>query len=477
MSRKTKPIVENVTITTLANEGKAIAHVDEKVLFVPYCVPGDVVDVQITRNKHNFCEGKVITFRNYSSLRCEPKCQHFGYCGGCKWQMLPYSEQLKYKEQQVIDNLTRIGKVTLPKINPIIGSNQIYAYRNKLDFSFSDRKWLSWEEIEKQGGLEKADTQNGVGFHITGNFDKVIDIQTCHLMDDMNNEIRNTIRQYAVEHHFSFYNEHNHTGLLRNMIIRNNQRGEIMLIIIFGEAWQQTQHEDEVKALLAFLQQTFPQIISLQYGINTKFNDSLEGIDILVFSGENYLVEQMEDLQFRVHPKSFYQTNTHQAHELYKVVRHFAQLSGNEIVYDLYTGTGTIASFVAHQAKKVVGIEYVQEAIDDARENATFNNIDNMLFFAGDMKDILTTDFIAQYGQPDVVITDPPRAGMHPKVIETLLQILPKRIVYVSCNPATQARDVSLLATHYDITAVQPVDMFPHTHHIENVLLLEKRRA
>ncbi|MBR5678937.1 MAG: 23S rRNA (uracil(1939)-C(5))-methyltransferase RlmD [Paludibacteraceae bacterium] len=468
--KKNLPIIENVEITGVAAEGKALVRIDDVVTFVPNCVPGDVVDLQVTKKKHSFMEAKVLRVVQPSAVRCEAKCKHFGVCGGCKWQILPYEEQLRYKQQQVVDNLTRIGKVELPEISPILGSKHIYEYRNKLEFTFADRKWFPWEVIEKAGGLDKIDSTYGLGFHIPNAFDKVLDIEECHLMPDINNRIRNSIRNYAREHELTFYNEHSHTGLLRTLILRTNHKGELMLIVVFGEKVES--QKSKVERLLEYLHMEFPEIISLLYVENLKFNDTIGDQDVQVYFGQDHIMEQMEDLQFKVGPKSFYQTNTEQAYELYKVAREFAELSGDELVYDLYTGTGTIANFVAHQARQVIGIEYVPEAIEDAKVNSAINGINNTLFFAGDMKDILNDDFVEHYGRPDVIITDPPRAGMHEDVVNVILNAAPKRIVYVSCNPATQARDLALLDAKYRVTKVQPVDMFPHTQHVENVVQL-----
>ena len=468
MKKKNLPLYENVEITGIAAEGKALTRINDMVVFVPYCVPGDVVDLQVTKKKHSFMEARVERLVKPSEHRCEPVCKHYGECGGCKWQILPYEDQLRYKQQQIIDNLTRIGKVELPEISPILGSKHIYEYRNKLEFTFSDRKWLSWDVIRAAGGLEHVDTAYGVGFHIPNCFDKVLDITECHLMPDINNRIRNAIRTFAREHGISFYNEHTHEGQLRTLIIRTNHKGEVMLTVVWGEAPDMR--------LMEYLQQTFHEIVSLLYVVNQKLNDTIPDQEVYVFAGQDHIMEQMEDLQFKVGPKSFYQTNTEQAYELYKVAREFAELTGNELVFDLYTGTGTIANFVAHQAKQVIGIEYVPEAIEDAKVNAQLNHLDNTLFFAGDMKDILNADFIAQYGRPDVIITDPPRAGMHEDVVKTILAAEPKRIVYVSCNPATQARDLNLLDAKYKVTRVQPVDMFPHTQHVENVVQMLLRQ-
>ena len=478
--KKNLPILENVTITGVAAEGKALAKVqgDERqgttgmVVFVSNCVPGDVVDLQVTKKKHSFMEAKVLRIVKPSDVRCKAQCHHFGVCGGCKWQILPYAEQLKYKQQQIVDNLTRIGKIELPEISPILGSKHIYEYRNKLEFTCADRKWLPWEEIEAAGGLDKIDSSYGLGFHIPNCFDKVLDIDECHLMPDINNRIRNGVREYARAHGMTFYNEHTHEGQLRTLILRNNHKGELMLIVSFGEKVNQ-----DCLNLLEYLHQEFPEIISLLYVENEKYNDTIGDLEVKVYFGQDHIIETMEGLQFKVGPKSFYQTNTEQAYELYKVARDFAGLTGDELVYDLYTGTGTIANFVARQAKQVIGIEYVPEAIEDAKVNSKINGIENTLFFAGDMKDILNDDFVSMYGKPDVIITDPPRAGMHEDVINVILNAAPKRVVYVSCNPATQARDLQLLDEKYKVTKVQPVDMFPHTQHVENVVLLEKKET
>ena len=470
MKKKNLPLLKDITITGIAAEGKALTRIDDMVVFVPYCVPGDIVDLQVTKKKHSFMEARVERIVKPSEERCEAVCKHYGVCGGCKWQILPYPAQLRYKQQQVTDNLTRIGKVKLPEISPILGSKHIYAYRNKLEFTFADRKWLSWDEIHAAGGLDQIDNTYGLGFHITNCFDKVLDIEECHLMPDINNRIRNGIRRFARDHGMTFYNEHTHQGQLRTLILRANHKGEIMLILSFGEPL-----DDNGFALLKWLHSEFPEIVSLQYVVNTKYNDTIGDLDIQVFFGADHIMEEMEGLHFKVGPKSFYQTNTEQAYELYKVARDFAELTGEELVFDLYTGTGTIANFVAKQAKQVIGIEYVPEAIEDAKVNAKLNLLDNTLFFAGDMKDILNEDFIAQYGRPDVIITDPPRAGMHEDVVKTILFAEPKRIVYVSCNPATQARDLALLDEKYEVTKVQPVDMFPHTQHVENVVQLKLR--
>lgn len=471
MARKRKllPLLENIQIEGIAAEGKAIARLDNKVIFVPYAVPGDIVNIQVTRKKSHYAEATITSIIQPSPMRIQPFCKHFGVCGGCKWQCLPYEEQLKTKQQQVEDALTRIGKVPFPKILPIIGSKKTKAYRNKLEFGFSNKKWLTKEEIESRVVFPDM---NAVGFHIPGAFDKILDLKECFLMDDFNNRIRNGLRSYVIEKGYSFFDLRNQTGLLRNMMLRKTSTGEIMVLLQF--CIREAQEEKEAQDVLQWIKTAFPEITSLLYVNNTKCNDTISDLDIHTYSGIDCIYEQMEDLQFKIGPKSFYQTNSEQAFVLYKVVREFANLSGNEHVYDLYTGTGTIANFIAGKAKRVIGIEYVPEAIKDAKENAVLNNLDNIQFFAGDMKDILTDDFVALYGRPDVIITDPPRAGMHNDVISTILFAAPKRIVYVSCNPATQARDVSLLSSDYHITKVQPVDMFPQTHHVENVLLMER---
>lgn len=472
MARKKKPLplLENITITDVAAEGKAIAKVDNLVIFVPYVVPGDVVDLQIRRKKHSFAEAEAVKFHTLSPLRAQPFCEHFGVCGGCKWQCLPYEEQLRYKQKQVVDNLMRIGKIELPEVKPILGSRHTEAYRNKLEFGFSNKKWLTAEQVASG---EKFDCMNAVGFHIPGAFDKILDINKCHLMDDVNNRIRNDIRAYALDNGLGFYDIRAGHGLLRGIMLRTSATAEVMLLIQFCIRTQE--EERQSRSLLDFLKEKHPEVTSLLWVNNTKCNDTFGDLDVHCHAGTDFIYETMEDLRFKVGPKSFYQTNTEQAYELYKVAREFAGLTGEELVYDLYTGTGTIANFVARQARRVIGIEYVPEAIEDAKVNASLNNLDNTLFFAGDMKDILNRDFIDTYGKPDVIITDPPRAGMHGDVVSTILFAAPRRIVYVSCNPATQARDLALLDADYRVAAVQPVDMFPHTHHVENVVLLERR--
>ncbi len=466
MKKKPFPILRDIEITDIAAEGNAIARIENKVLFVPYVIPGDVIDVQITRKKSSFMEGKVVEIKKPSSLRLQPFCEHFGVCGGCKWQALPYAEQIKYKQKQVVDAFQRIGKIEVGKVHEILGSEKTEFYRNKLEYTFSDLRWLTQEEIQTGNPMEFR----ALGFHVPGMFDKIIDIRKCHLQADPSNEIRLKIKQFAFDHDIEFCNIRNHTGLLRNIIIRTTLSGKVMLIVVF-------QHNDSetINALLDYIASEFSQISALMYAINGKANDTLEGIDIISYRGDDHIVEEMEGLKFKIGPKSFYQTNSQQAYTLYKVARDFANLTGNEIVYDLYTGTGTIANFVAAKAQKVVGIEYVPEAIEDAKANSKYNNIENTSFFAGDMKDVLTESFIAANGKPDVMIIDPPRAGMHGDVVKTVLTALPERIVYVSCNPATQARDIALMNELYAVEAIQPVDMFPHTHHVENVALLVRK--
>lgn len=469
-NKKKLPIIENVTITAVAAEGKSLARVDDKVVFVPYVVPSDVVDLQVKKKKSSFMEAVAINIHEYSPLRDTPFCEHYGVCGGCKWQCLKYEEQLKAKQQQVYDNLTRIGKVELPEFMPILGSKKTREYRNKLEYGFSNKRWLTEDEVKQD---VKYDVMDAVGFHISGAFDKILDINKCHLMDDLQNRIRNDIREYALQNGLVFYDLRQNSGLLRSMMLRNSNTGEFMLLIQFRI--DTAEEKEQALALLQHLADTFPEITSLLYVDNHKANDTFGDQEVHCFKGTDFIYETMEDLKFKVGPKSFYQTNTDQAYELYSVARDFAGLTGNELVYDLYTGTGTIANFVAKKAKKVIGIEYVPEAIEDAKVNSEVNGIDNTLFFAGDMKDILNKEFIAQYGRPEVIITDPPRAGMHQDVIDTILFAAPQRIVYVSCNPATQARDLLLLDADYKVTKVQPVDMFPHTQHVENVVLLERR--
>ena len=468
-------------IEAVAAEGKCLFHWNDMVVFVPFCVPGDVCDVQIRRKKHSFAEGEVVRFREYSNVRATPFCAHFGVCGGCKWQNLPYEEQIKFKQQQVKDQLTRIGKIELPEFRPIMGSVHTKEYRNKLDFGCANKRYLTKEQIQTLPNDESQSLKDvpAIGFHITGAFDKILPIEKCWLMDDLHNQIRNEVRDYAMEHGLSFFDLRAQVGLLRDVIIRNSASGEWMVIFQFHydhtSAETLAESKEQATGLLQHIADKFLGITSLLYLDNQKCNDTIGDQDIMVFKGSDHIFELMEDLKFKVGPKSFYQTNTEQAYHLYSVAREFAGLTGNELVYDLYTGTGTIANFVAKKAKKVIGIEYVPEAIEDAKVNSEVNGIENTLFFAGDMKDILTDEFIAEYGRPDVIITDPPRAGMHPDVVKTILNAAPDRIVYVSCNPATQARDLQAMDAAYKVAEVQPVDMFPHTPHVENVVLLTKR--
>lgn len=483
MARKKKelPLLEGVTIQAVAAEGKALVRVDEMVVFVPFVIPGDVVDLQVTKKKHSYAEAEVVRMVKPSSDRIAPFCPHFGVCGGCKWQMLPYELQLQAKQQQVMDALTRIGKIDLPPCSPILGSKRTQEYRNKLEFGFCNKRWLTKEQIRSG---EQFERQESVGYHANGTFDKILPIEECHLMDPVNDRLRLAIRDYAYEHGLSFFDAREHTGLLRGMMIRLSNTGGLMLLIQFCIFTPEEQQQAE--ALLAFIAERFPEVTSLLYVNNQKFNDTFGDLPVTVFKGEDHVFLQMEDLRFKVGPKSFYQTNTEQAYELYKVAREFAftdlpqshcqgEASDLPLVYDLYTGTGTIANFVARCAREVIGIEYVPEAIEDAKVNSQLNGISNTKFFAGDMKDLLTEEFIAEHGRPDIIITDPPRAGMHGDVVNVILKAAPRRIVYVSCNPATQARDLALLDTAYKVTRIQPVDMFPHTQHVENVVLLERR--
>jgi len=465
--RKELPLLENIRITDVGAEGNAIARVDNLVVFVPMLIPGDIVDIRVIKKRKKYLEGRVVKFHEYSPDRIEPRCIHFGVCGGCKWQHLPYHLQLKYKEKQVIDNLTRIGKVDLPDINPIIGSSEIFMYRNKLEYTFSDKRWHTREEVVTGNKFEKEDA---LGFHIPGFFDKVLDIKECHLQPEPSNSIKNAVRQYALTNNLQFFDLRDQKGLLRNLVIRNSLEGKLMVIVVFF-------HEDIGKreGLLDFLASQFPQITSLMFVINSKRNDSLNDQNPILYKGDNHLVEVMNGLKFRIGPKSFYQTNTRQALELYRIAKDFAELSGKEIVYDLYTGTGTIANFVAAYADKVIGIEYVDEAIQDAIINSEINGIHNTHFFAGDIKEVLSERFFISNGKPDVIITDPPRAGMHEDVIRIIVSAAPDKIVYISCNPSTQSRDIQLLSEYYYVAGVQPVDMFPHTHHVENVVILKRR--
>ena len=463
--KKSLPILEGIEITDIAAEGKALARVNDLVVFVPRVAPGDIVDIQLTRKKNSYAEGRAINFHKYAPERVEPFCEHFSVCGGCQWQHITYAAQLRTKQKQVSDHLTRIGKIDIDELLPIIGSEQQIFYRNKLEYTFSNRRWLTSDEIDTASAITNPD---GAGFHIPGRFDKVLDIRKCWLQDDISNRIRLFIKDFCLEHHYPFFDLRAQNGFIRNIIIRTASTGEVMLIVIFFE-----EDSEKRRNLLNALKANFPEITSLMYVINGKCNDTITDLEVRTFSGKDRLIEKIEDLQFRIGPKSFYQTNSRQACQLYAIVRDFAELTGNETVYDLYTGTGTIACFIARKAGKVIGIEYIPEAIEDAKINAALNNLNNIHFFAGDMKNLLTPQFIAEHGKPDIIITDPPRTGMHDDVTDTILAASPKRIIYVSCNSATQARDLNRLSIRYRVSKVQPVDMFPHTHHVENVALLE----
>ena len=460
-------LLEKLEVVDISTEGKAIAKNGGLVVFIEGAVPGDVVDVMVHRKKNSFAEARVEQMITPSSLRVTPVCEHFGTCGGCKWQNMDYAAQLQFKQKYVFDAFTRIGKLTFDEITPILGNRDIYFYRNKLEFSFSDKKWLTTEQMNSGEIFENRDA---LGFHIPGMFDKILDINNCYLQAEPSNSIRNAVKQYAREQQLSFFNIRDKTGLLRTLMVRTSSTGEIMVIVMVFE-WQ----EKEVFALLDFLKDNFPQITSLQYTHNPKGNDTLQGLDIKTWYGRDHIIEEMEGLRFKISPRSFYQTNSQQAYELYKITRDFAGLSGHETVYDLYTGTGTIANFIARQAAKVIGIEYVEDSIIDARENSRANGISNTVFYAGDMKDVLNAELITKHGRPDVIITDPPRAGMHEDVIKVILEAAPEKVVYVSCNPGTQARDLSLMEHVYKVVKIQPVDMFPQTAHVENVVLLERK--
>ncbi|MGQ7868554.1 23S rRNA (uracil(1939)-C(5))-methyltransferase RlmD [Sunxiuqinia sp. sy24] len=464
-NRRNKPFYEQVTITDIGAEGKAIARVNEKVVFTTHVIPGDVVDLQVTKKRKSYEEARVVQVHEKSADRVEAFCAYFGICGGCKWQFLPYEKQLFYKQKQVADQLQRLARVELPTISPIMGSAKDTFYRNKLEFSFSNKRWMTKEEMDLEVEPEKM---NALGFHIPRMFDKIVDVEKCWLQPDPSNAIRNFVRSYALEHGLEFFDIRNQEGFLRNMIVRRASTGETMLILAFYQ-----EDVEKREGLLNAIAAEFPDLASLMYVINTKGNDTITDQEIITFQGRDHIFEDMEGLRFKIGPKSFYQTNSEQAYELYKVAREFADLSGDEVVYDLYTGTGTIANFVASKAQKVVGVEYVPEAIEDAKINSEINGIDNTSFYAGDMKAVLNEAFIAENGQPEVIITDPPRAGMHEDVVKTILNVAPRKIVYVSCNPASQARDLAILDEKYRVVKIQPVDMFPHTHHVENVVLLE----
>ena len=467
--RKDKPVIPALEITGIAAEGNAVARWNDLVVFVPYGAPGDIADIKIEKKRSSYANGRIERLVTPSPQRVEPRCSHFGTCGGCRWQHLPYSLQLQAKQQQVYDALHRIAKVPLPEIEPILGSENIWEYRNKMEYTFSNRRWLTWEQIHAG---ENPDDRSGAGFHITGAFDKVLDIDRCYLQDDLGNRIRIFIKEYAREHGMTFFDLREQHGLLRTLMIRIASTGEVMIVLSFGE-----ESPAEIAQILEAVKQKFPEITSLMYAVNTKANDSMEGVDVQLYSGREYIEEEMEGLRFRIGPKSFYQTNSRQALELYRTAREFAALKGDELVYDLYTGTGTIANLIARGVRRVIGIEYVPEAIADAKINATVNGLDNTEFYAGDMKDVLTDEFISEHGRPQVMIVDPPRAGMHQDVVDTILRAEPQRIVYVSCNPSTQARDIALLDAKYRVERVRPVDMFPHTQHVENVVLLVRKEV
>ena len=469
MRKKNKnTILERVLVTDYAAEGRSLARVDGKVIFIDDSVPGDIVDVRLGKNKKDWGEGRAIHFHSYSKDRVVPFCEHFGVCGGCQWQMLPYEKQLVYKHQQVTDNLQRIGKVPLPTINPIIGADHTTRYRNKIEYTFGNKRFLLTGEV---GNPEISPLQNVAGYHAQGIFDKVVDIIKCHLQEEPTNRIRLAVKNFALKHQYSFYDIRQHTGFMRTMQVRLCRTGELMVNIVFG-------HEDESKriALLEFLRDSFPEITTLLYTINTKMNDSMVGLTPYIFTGKGFVIERLENFQFKIGPTSFFQTNTEQAEKLYQVTRAFAELTGKQVVYDLYCGTGSIGIFLSGQASKIIGVEMVQDAVRDARENAALNNAGHALFFEGDVSSVCTEQFFQQHGRPDVVITDPPRAGMHEVLVQSLLDLEAPLVVYVSCNPATQARDLNLLGQKYTVTKIQPVDMFPHTHHIENVVQLKLKQ-
>jgi len=470
VSRKKKNIVlERVEATDYAAEGKSLAKVDGKVIFIEGVIPGDVVDVQLGRNKKDWAEGRPVRFHAYSPDRVQPFCPHFGICGGCQWQMLPYEKQLQYKQRQVRDNLQRIGKVAMPEMEPILGAAQTRYYRNKIEYTFGNKRYLLKEELSDPS---INGTQDVAGFHVRGMFDKIVDIKTCYLQEEPTNAIRLAIKEYAVEHQYSFYDVRNHTGLMRTMQIRLCTTGELMVNIVFGE-----KEEAKIKDLLEHVQHSFPSVTTLLYTINTKMNDSLHDLEPIVFYGKGYVIEKLEEFQFKIGPKSFFQTNTKQGEELYRVTRDFAELTGKETVYDLYCGTGSIGIFVSGEAGKIVGVEMIEAAIHDARENAALNELKDSVFVAGDVIEICNDEFFAKHGRPDVIITDPPRAGMHEKLVRKILDIEAPVVVYVSCNPATQARDLALLDEKYAVTRIRPVDMFPHTLHIENVVQLKLKNV
>lgn len=463
------PLLENVEITDAGAEGKAVARVNNLVVFVPFAAPGDIVDIKVVGKKKSFYEGRIVRYHQYSDMRTEPRCEHFGLCGGCKWQHLDYPHQLRFKQQQVVDSFERIGKLQIPDFDPIIPSEEQYFYRNKLEFSFSNRKWLLEDEIESGQDFNT----NGLGMHLPGMYDRIVDLKNCYLQPEPSNSIRLALRNYGIRHGLSFYDSRIHQGFLRTAIIRTSSTGQTMVIVVFAE-----EKTDAISQLMHHLVDRFPAITSLFYVINTKRNDVISDLKLNLFSGQPHILEKMEDLIFKVGPLSFFQTNSKQALALYQVVRNFSDFQGNETVYDLYCGTGTITNFIARQVHRAIGIEYIPGAVEDARENSLSNSITNTEFFTGDIAETLNEDFVKLHGIPQIIITDPPRAGMHPKVIRQLLEIAPGKIVYVSCNPATQARDIALLNEKYDLEKIQPVDMFPQTHHVENVsLLVRKTRA
>ena len=475
MPRRQLPFFENVTILDAGAEGKAVARVNDLVVFVPFCVPGDVVDIQVISKRKSYCEGKAVKFHHYSELRVDPFCEHFGTCGGCRWQNLSYEQQLKYKQKQIDDHFTRIGKFSFPPIKPILPSPLTTGYRNKLEYTFSDRRWLNADDMALPAEERQS---NGLGFHIPTLFDRVLDINHCYHQPEPSNAIRLAVRDFTLNKGWSFYNPRSHEGFMRNLLIRNAIAGDLMVIVVFAY-----DAPDEINQLMNFIADSFPQITSLIYVINTKQNDVITDQEMLLFKGEPYITETMEapveggkKLKFRIGPVSFYQTNPLQAYFLYKTAFDMAGFTGDELVYDLYCGTGTITNFVAPYVKKAVGVEYVPSAIDDAHTNSDLNNIDNTVYYAGDLAKVLNEDFVLQNGRPDVIITDPPRSGMHESVVKQILLIEPQKVIYVSCNPATQARDIALMIEKYEVTAVQPVDMFPHTHHVENVALLTLRK-
>ncbi|PVD51586.1 23S rRNA (uracil(1939)-C(5))-methyltransferase RlmD [Terrimonas sp.] len=469
--RDKNQVLQGIKVDDYAAEGKSLARIDGKVVFIEGAVPGDIVDVRLSKSKKDWAEGKAIHFQSYSSDRVDPFCEHFGTCGGCKWQMLPYSRQLEYKQNEAVQNLKRLGRITLPEISPILGCNSNTRYRNKLEFTFSNKRYKTWEELRVMDASgEKKEDVPALGFHVPRLFDKVIDIHTCHLMDEPSNLIKNTIRTFAIERGYAFYDIKNHTGWLRTLVIRVCTTGEVMVNICLG-------YEDkkEQQVLFDHLLKAVPAITTLLYTINPKKNDSIHDLEPVAYYGKGFITEQLENYRFKIGPKSFFQTNSRQGEKLYQITRDFAALTGNEVVYDLYCGAGSIGIFVSAQAKKIIGVEVIAEAIEDAKENARLNNVHHASFFAGDVINICDDAFFAAHGRPDVIITDPPRAGMHEKLVQKLIEIKAPRIVYVSCNTATQARDLQLLNDYYEVTRVQPVDMFPHTHHIENVAQLRLR--